>query len=67
MNTSAVLELQIMVGLKTLVHQQEEKAERSKGKKKSDELETLTFDIQPHVPVQGDIKMECNDVSSRKS
>merc|ERR1711879_892320 len=39
----------------------EEKAERIKGKKKSDELETVTFELQPHVPVQGDIKMECND------
>merc|ERR1712078_634888 len=54
------LELQILVGLKTVVHQQEEKVERSKVKRKAD-LDAMTFELQPPVPVQGDIKMECSD------
>lgn len=52
-----------MVGLKTSVHQQEEKVERSKVKKKTADLDAMTFELQPPVPVQGDIKMECSDVS----
>jgi hypothetical protein len=49
-----------MEDLKKIVHQQEEKAERSK--KSSDELETLSFVISPPIPVTGDIKMDVTEV-----
>lgn len=54
-----------MVKLKTVVHHQEERAEKSKSKKqtKGGELDCLTFELASPVPVQGDIKMECSEVS----
>ena len=59
---NAALELVILVDLKKPVHHQEEKVEKpARSKKSKDELDTFVFNVDPPVPIQGDIKMELSE------